>query len=234
MKVGVITFPGTNCNQDMSHAFKHVLGMEVVEVWHKDEALDTITSDDLVVIPGGFSYGDYVRSGAVANLSPIMKAVKSHAAKGGKVLGICNGFQILCEAGLLPGVLLRNENQHFIGITWPIKVESTNSYFTAAAQRNDVVELPCAHAEGRYFADEETIQNLKDNDQILFRYCESNGDITEQGNLNGSVESIAGICNKERNVIGMMPHPERAAETILNNTDGISLLYSICHEAKVC
>lgn len=227
MKVGVITFPGTNCNQDMTHAFKEVLGMEVVEIWHKDDHMDVITKDDLVVIPGGFSYGDYVRSGAVANLSPIMDAVKKHAAEGGKVLGICNGFQILCESGLLPGALLRNENQHFIGKTWPIRVESENSYFTTSTEKNTVMNLPCAHAEGRYYADESTIESLKAHDQILFRYCDTMGNITQEGNLNGSVDSIAGICNRERNVIGMMPHPERAAEEILNNTDGLPLLKSI-------
>ena len=220
MKFGVIQFPGSNCDDDMVHVLGTVMGRDTVKLWHKNEDLGDLTTDDCVIVPGGFSYGDYVRAGAVARFSPIMKAVREHAAKGGYVFGICNGFQILCEAGLLPGALLRNQEQKFISKNVFLRVETTNSAVTSKLSVGQVLKIPIAHAEGRYYADQETIAGLIANDQVLFHYSEPTGELTQAANMNGSTQAIAGICNAERNVFGMMPHPERAAEEILGNTDG--------------
>lgn len=217
MKVGVVVFPGSNCDRDTVHVFQNVLGLETSTVWHKETELSGFTSNDLVVIPGGFSYGDYLRSGAIARFSPIMNAVVEHANNGGMVIGICNGFQVLCEVGLLPGALLRNSGQKFICknifLNSPDKTLNQSAY-----------KIPIAHGEGRYYADDATIQELEQNGQILFRYCDEQGVNSEESNPNGSVSSIAGICSKNGNVIGMMPHPERASEEALGNSDGLALL----------
>lgn len=220
MKFGVVVFPGSNCDRDMIHVLRDVMQYEVEVLWHKDTSLNGFTKNDWIVLPGGFSYGDYLRSGAIARFSPIMESVIEFANNGGKVLGICNGFQILCESGLLPGALLRNSNQQFICENVYLKTETTNSLVTGALQTNQVIKIPIAHAEGRYYADEQTLTSLNEHDQITFRYCDSLGNVSDAANVNGSLENIAGICNKERTVFGMMPHPERAAEVALGNTDG--------------
>jgi phosphoribosylformylglycinamidine synthase len=220
MKFGVIQFPGSNCDDDMVHVLGTVMGRETVKLWHKDKTLDGFTTDDCIIVPGGFSYGDYVRAGAVARFSPIMAAVIDFADRGGYVFGICNGFQILCEAGLLPGALLRNRDQKFIAKNCYLTAETSNSAITSHLGDGQVLRLPIAHAEGRYYADEETVTSLIANDQVLFRYSDGAGDATEEANLNGSLQNIAGICNKGRNVFGMMPHPERASEKLVGNMDG--------------
>jgi phosphoribosylformylglycinamidine synthase len=221
MKFGVILFPGSNCDDDMVHVLGTVMGRETVKLWHKDEhALDDFTTDDCVIVPGGFSYGDYVRAGAVARFSPIMNSVIDFAKRGGYVFGICNGFQILCEAHLLPGALLRNRDQKFIAKNSFLRVETKNSAVTSALDVGDVINIPIAHAEGRYYADDETIAGLIANDQVLFRYTDATGEATLEANINGSTQNIAGICNAGRNVCGMMPHPERASEGLVGNTDG--------------
>lgn len=227
MRFGIITFPGSNCDHDMRHVLGDVLHQELVEIWHRDTHLHDLTSADCVVLPGGFSYGDYIRAGAIAHLAPVMKAVKKHASNGGLVLGICNGFQILCESGLLPGALVRNANQQFIGRDVYLCVETSNSLITHHYAESDVLCMPIAHAEGRYIADEETLDDLTLRDQILFTYCSSNGERTPSSDVNGSMRRIAGICNEGRNVFGMMPHPERAAESILGNTDGLALFQGL-------
>lgn len=221
MKFGVILFPGSNCDDDMVHVLGTVMGRETVKLWHKDEhALDDFTTDDCVIVPGGFSYGDYVRAGAVARFSPIMSSVIDFANRGGYVFGICNGFQILCEAHLLPGALLRNRDQKFIAKNCYLRTETKNSAVTSALEVGDVINIPIAHAEGRYYADDETVAGLIANDQVLFRYTDATGEATPEANINGSVQNIAGICNAGRNVFGMMPHPERASEGLVGNTDG--------------
>lgn len=221
MKFGVILFPGSNCDDDMVHVLGTVMGRETVKLWHKDEhALDSFTTDDCVIVPGGFSYGDYVRAGAVARFSPIMTSVIDFANRGGYVFGICNGFQILCEAHLLPGALLRNRDQKFIAKNCYLRTETSNSAITSTLEAGQVLKLPIAHAEGRYYADDATIADLVANDQVLFRYSDAAGDTTPEANLNGSTQHIAGICNARRNVFGMMPHPERASEALIGNTDG--------------
>ena len=221
MKFGVVIFPGSNCDHDMLHVLGTVMGQDVQEIWHKNTSLPAgFGPEDCVVLPGGFSYGDYLRSGAIASRSPIMQAVIAHAANGGKVLGVCNGFQILCESGLLPGALLHNDSRKFICKNVDIRVETTNSQYTQACQKGQVLRIPIAHAEGRYFADEATINSLKANDQILFRYCSAEGVADAEHNPNGAMDNIAGICNAGRNVFGMMPHPERCAEETLGNADG--------------
>jgi len=221
MKFGVILFPGSNCDDDMVHVLGTVMGRKTVKLWHKDEhALDDFTTDDCVIVPGGFSYGDYVRAGAVARFSPIMDSVIDFANRGGYVFGICNGFQILCEAHLLPGALLRNRDQKFIAKNCFLRVETNNSAVTSALDVGDVINIPIAHAEGRYYADDETIAGLITNDQVLFRYTDATGEPTPEANINGSTQNIAGICNANRNVFGMMPHPERASEGLVGNTDG--------------
>ncbi len=221
MKFGVILFPGSNCDDDMMHVLGTVMGRETVKLWHKDEhALDDFTTDDCIIVPGGFSYGDYVRAGAVARFSPIMKSVIDFANRGGYVFGICNGFQILCEAHLLPGALLRNRDQKFIAKNCYLRTETSQSAVTSHLQEGQIINIPIAHAEGRYYADEETIASLNANNQVLFRYTDGTGEASPEANINGSVENIAGICNAGRNVFGMMPHPERASEALVGNTDG--------------
>jgi phosphoribosylformylglycinamidine synthase len=224
MKFGVILFPGSNCDDDMVHVLGTVMGRETVKLWHKDkDALKDFTTDDCVIVPGGFSYGDYVRAGAVARFSPIMDSVIDFANRGGYVFGICNGFQILCEAELLPGALLRNRDQKFIAKNCFLRTETSNTKVTNALQVGQVLNIPIAHAEGRYYADDETIAGLIANDQVLFRYSDGAGDPTPEANINGSVQNIAGICNTGRNVFGMMPHPERASEDLLGNSDGYAV-----------
>jgi len=218
MKFGVVVFPGSNCDRDIFNALVQDLRQECVMLWHKDNDLSQFSTEDCIVLPGGFSYGDYLRTGAIARFSPIMQGVIEFANKGGKVLGICNGFQILCESHLLPGALLRNNNQQYICKNVFIKdVEDV------------VYKIPIAHGEGRYFADDVSLDKLEQNNQVLFRYCDENGNVVSEANPNGSARNIAGISNEGRNVIGMMPHPERACSTLLGNTDGrkvFKLLFS--------
>lgn len=224
MKVGVVIFPGSNCDKDAVFAFKNMFGCETVELWHKDTDLQGC---DLVFLPGGFSYGDYLRSGAIARFSPIMQSVIEFANNGGLVWGVCNGFQILCEAGLLPGVLLHNNNQKFNCKNVFIKPITNNSQITSNLTLGKALQIPVAHGEGRFFCDEKTMAELKANDQILFTYCDAQGNETAESNPNGALENIAGITNKTRNVFGMMPHPERAVDADLYNTDGRGLFESL-------
>ena len=224
MKCGVVTFPGSNCNHDMMYALGNILGQEVVELWHKDT--DT-QNCELIVLPGGFSYGDYLRSGAIARFSPIMDAVINHANKGGLLLGICNGFQILCESGLLPGALLHNNNQKFICKNVYLTPSSKTAGLTKDLTQGKAYKIPIAHGEGRYFADDDTIQSLFDQDQVLFQYCNQDGIINDEVNPNGSVQNIAGVTNTAKNVMGMMPHPERAVDELLGNQDGVALFESL-------
>lgn len=224
MKFGVVVFPGSNCDDDMIHVLGDVLQADVRKLWHKETSLEGLTTEDCIVLPGGFSYGDYLRAGAIARFSPIMQSVIAFARDGGKVLGICNGFQILCESHLLPGALVRNQEQKFISKNICLRVETNDSDLTHLAKVGDILQMPIAHAEGRYIPGPEGIEDLKANDQILFRYCDESGALL---NENGSTDFIAGICNRERNVFGMMPHPERASEAILGNTDGLVLFRSI-------
>ena len=224
MKCGVVTFPGSNCNHDMMYALGNILGQEVVELWHKDK--DT-QNCELIVLPGGFSYGDYLRSGAIARFSPIMDAVINHANKGGLLLGICNGFQILCESGLLPGALLHNNNQKFICKNVYLTPSSKTAGLTKDLTQGKAYKIPIAHGEGRYFADDDTIQSLFDKDQVLFQYCNQDGIIKDEVNPNGSVQNIAGVTNTAKNVMGMMPHPERAVDELLGNQDGVALFESL-------
>ncbi len=224
MKFGVVVFPGSNCDDDTCHAFGTLLGQDIVKIWHKDHSLQGC---DFLIIPGGFSYGDYLRSGAIARFSPIMTEVIAHAERGGYVLGICNGFQILVEAGLLQGVLLRNEKQAFISKNVFLKPETAHSLLTGGLDPARAYQVPIAHAEGRYFADDATLRSLNENDQVLFRYCDADARITPDANPNGSLENIAGICNAGRNVFGLMPHPERAADPLLGTTDGRLILESL-------
>ncbi len=218
MKVSILQFPGTNCEYDTQHAFEQ-LGATTEIIWHKSESIPEDTS--LLVVAGGFSYGDYLRSGAIARFSPVMKAVSEYANKGGKVLGICNGFQVLTEAGLLPGALKRNDNLHFISKHHHLKVVNNDNIFLEELACGDVVNIPIAHHDGNYFIDADGLQSLENNNQILLKYTDANGKVK---NPNGSVESIAGVCNKDKNVFGLMPHPERAMELILGSDDGIAML----------
>jgi len=220
---GVITFPGSNDDRDMARAVGRVLGDEIVALWHKDTTLHGV---DCVVLPGGFSYGDYLRCGALARFSPIMSAVVEHAAHGGLVLGTCNGFQILCEAGLLPGALVRNRSLRFVCDVVPIRVESADTPFTFGCRAGEVLQLPIKHGEGCYVADEATLAALEANDQIVFRYADRTGRVVPEVNPNGSVGNIAGVCNAQRNVLGLMPHPEHAVERLLGNEDGLKLFRS--------
>jgi phosphoribosylformylglycinamidine synthase len=217
MKAAVIVFPGSNCDRDVALAIEQSTGKPTQMVWHQDT---TVPDVDLIVVPGGFSYGDYLRCGAMAAHSPIMKDVKRHADKGVRVLGICNGFQVITEAGLLPGVLMRNKDLRFICRDVHLKVEDSQSAFTAKYNKGDVIRIPIAHAEGNYFADTETLKQIEDNGQVAFRYCSAEGEITEAANPNGSQHNIAGVFNKSRTVLGMMPHPERLADALLGGTDG--------------
>ena len=223
MKFGVVIFPGSNCDEDMVHVLEHGMGQRVERLWHKEHDLKGC---DMIVLPGGFSYGDYLRSGAIARFSPIMREVSAFAKKGGPVLGVCNGFQVLCEAGLLPGALLHNEGQRFICRNVFIRPQTRNTLLTTAVQDRPL-SIPIAHGEGRYYADASTIKALNDGDQVLFRYCDAEGRLRDDANPNGSLENIAGVCNAGRNVFGMMPHPERAADDRLGNTDGKALFQSL-------
>jgi phosphoribosylformylglycinamidine synthase subunit PurQ / glutaminase len=228
MKFGVVVFPGSNCDDDMVHVLSQVMGQEVIKLWHKDTSLKGFGKGDCIILPGGFSFGDYVRSGAIAQLSPIMHAVKDYANSGkGYVFGVCNGFQILCEAGLLPGVLLRNANQKFICDNVFLRPETKKTLLTRQLDPKKALKIPIAHADGRFHADEATLNALEQNKQILFRYCTADGKITDTANPNGAARNIAGICNARRNVFGMMPHPERASESVLGNTDGYGMFTSL-------
>ncbi|THU41018.1 phosphoribosylformylglycinamidine synthase subunit PurQ [Niastella caeni] len=222
MKFGVVVFPGSNCDRDMQDSLQNDLNQEVIMLWHKEKDLSMFKTEDCIVLPGGFSYGDYLRCGAIARFSPLMQSVIEFAQQGGKVLGICNGFQVLCESHLLPGVLLRNANQQFI---------CKNVYLKGVGS-DKALKIPIAHGEGRYHADEATLNKLEANNQVIYRYCNENGDITAQANPNGAIRNIAGICNETRNVFGMMPHPERATSDALGNTDGRIVLKSLIINAK--
>lgn len=223
MKFGIVVFPGSNCDRDMQNALQDDLQQEVRMLWHKDNDLSDFTTDDCIVLPGGFSYGDYLRCGALARFSPMMEQVIEFANKGGKVLGVCNGFQILCEAGLLPGVLLQNDHQKFTcKNTYIVNTGSNNMVSDVVG--NSALKIPVAHGEGRYHADAETLKKLEENNQIIFRYCNEHGEISDAVNPNGTTLNIAGICNEGRNVFGMMPHPERACSPQLNNLDGQAIL----------
>jgi phosphoribosylformylglycinamidine synthase subunit PurQ / glutaminase len=224
MKFGVVIFPGSNCDQDMIHVLQNVMQQEVVKLWHKETDLQ---GSDFIVLPGGFSYGDYLRSGAIARFSPIMNEVINHANKGGYLMGICNGFQILAEAGLVPGALLRNTNQQFICKNIYLKPATLNSSLTNTLHLNKAYKIPIAHGEGRYFADSDTLKQVVDNDQVLFYYSDENANVLENANPNDSLLNIAGVMNKNKNVFGMMPHPERASELELGNTDGKGIFESI-------
>jgi len=231
---GVVVFPGSNCDHDCYHVLKHVLGVPAYFIWHKEENIDPAFK--VIVLPGGFSYGDYLRTGAIARFSPVMKAVKRFAENGGLVIGICNGFQILLEARLLPGAMLRNKGLRFICRDVHIRVENNRTPFTKECKDGQVLRIPIAHGDGNYFATPELLRELNDNGQIVFRYCTQDGQITDSANPNGSLENIAGIINKEGNILGMMPHPERASEEILGNTDGLyifkSMLKTVVGEAS--
>lgn len=227
---GVIVFPGSNCDHDAYHAMKHVMNSEVKFLWHKDTDLSGI---DFLIIPGGFSYGDYLRSGAIARFSPIMQEVVKFAEKGGPVMGICNGFQILLEAGLIPGAMMHNKELKFVCKNIFMRCESTDSLFTNSLQKGQIFNVPVSHGEGNYFIDQEGLKSLQDNDQILFRYCDETGNFTDLTNFNGSTDNIAGICNTQRNVLGLMPHPERAMEEVLGSEDGKLIFDSILHSLSV-
>ena len=224
MKFGVIVFPGSNCDHDAYHVISKHVGQPVDFIWHRETDLSTY---DAVIIPGGFSYGDYLRAGALASFSPVMTSVKEFAARGGFVLGICNGFQILCETGLLPGALIRNKELHFICQHVNVRVETTSSPFTHELRGGQVLSLPVAHAEGNYVCDDETYEELIREDRVVFRYCDPAGASGELANINGSRDHIAGICSRERNVLGLMPHPERACEDLLGSSDGSGLFRSL-------
>lgn len=229
MKFAVLQFPASNCDQDAIHALRNVLGQNAYYVWHKDTDLG---NPDAVIVPGGFSYGDYLRTGAIARFSPVMQAVQQFAAEGGLVLGICNGFQILCEAGLLPGALVRNRSLQFRCEHVFLKTATHDSPFTCRIPAGKLLRIPIAHGEGCYFADEPTLARLRANNQILWQYCDAGGNLTDAANPNGSLLNIAGICNEARNVAGLMPHPERACEEILGSTDGRLIFESMIHSLK--
>ena len=220
MKFGVVVFPGSNCDADMMHALRDELGQEVVMLWHKERDLSAFSPDDCIVLPGGFSYGDYLRCGAIARFSPMMQSVIRFAGEGGRVLGVCNGFQVLCEAGLLPGVLLRNAHMQFACRNVHIK-----------GSDDKALKVPIAHGEGRYHADPVTLDRLEAEGRVLYRYCDATGAVTEDSNPNGSSRNIAGVCNEGRNVFGMMPHPERACNPLLGNTDGRHVFSHLFREA---
>ncbi|MFA9211204.1 MAG: hypothetical protein RLZZ493_535 [Bacteroidota bacterium] len=224
MKFGVVTFPGSNCDEDMAYVLENIMGQKVERLWHKDTDLKGV---DFVILPGGFSYGDYLRSGAIAKLSPIMGEVINHANKGGYVMGICNGFQILTESGLLEGALLHNNTQKFICKNVFLKPATAETAITKGLDLEKAYKIPIAHGEGRFYAADETMKSILDNDQLLFKYCSENGEVADEFNPNGSLLNIAGICNKQRNVFGMMPHPERAADANLANQDGKRFFESI-------
>jgi phosphoribosylformylglycinamidine synthase subunit PurQ / glutaminase len=227
MKFGVVIFPGSNCDADILHVCGVVMGCEVRKLWHKDTSLQDLTPSDCIMIPGGFSYGDYLRCGAIARFSPIMEKVTEHANNGGYVWGICNGFQILCESHLLPGALLRNDHQKFLCQNQYLLPVTNNSAITRQLDLQQPLNIPIAHAEGRYYASDAVLNAMKKNDQVLFKYCDANGKTDNHANPNGAIENIAGICNSTRNVFGMMPHPERASESVLGNMDGKKLFESL-------
>lgn len=231
MKFGVVVFPGSNCDRDTVYALSNVLDQQVVELWHKQTHIDS--NLDVVVVPGGFSYGDYLRSGALAKFSPIMDAVVNFANNGGFVFGICNGFQILCEAGLLPGALLHNSSHRFVCKNIYLAPDCRNTALTKFLPLDRPLKIPIAHAQGRYYADRQTIAQMRINGQILFRYCDEKGVVSEQSNPNGAMENIAGVCNQGKNVFGMMPHPERAADDELGNTDGRLILESLIKSLQI-
>jgi len=224
MKFGVVIFPGSNCDQDMIYVLRTIMKQDVTELWHKDHSLQNC---DMIILPGGFSYGDYLRSGAIARFSPIMEKVGEFAEKGGYVFGVCNGFQILCEANLVPGTLLHNTDRKFVCKNVFIKTQNANTLITSAIPKDRALKIPIAHGEGSYFNDADSLKKMNENGQILFRYCDEKGNITPEANPNGTLENIAGVCNAGKNVFGMMPHPERAADPTLGNTDGRFLFESI-------
>jgi phosphoribosylformylglycinamidine synthase subunit PurQ / glutaminase len=224
MKFGVIVFPGSNCDRDVATVTQGILNKPTRMVWHQETDISDI---DVIVLPGGFSYGDYLRCGAIARFSPVINSVIEHANRGKYILGICNGFQILTEIGLLPGALIRNRDLHFICDRLPLKVERNNTAWTSGYQNGQVITIPIAHGEGRYYADRNTIKALEDKDRVLFRYCSKSGEINQESNPNGSIDNIAGIINSQGNVLGMMPHPERAADSSLGFTDGLPLFKSL-------
>ena len=224
MKVGVIIFPGSNCDHDAYWAFSQVFGQPTTMLWHESHDLENV---DVVIVPGGFAYGDYLRTGAIAKFSPVMESVRKFAAGGGLVMGICNGFQILTESGLLPGALLRNRGLKYICKPVQIRCETTDTPFTHLCEKNEVLTVPIGHMEGNYFCDEATLEQLRKQNRIVFRYCSADGKITDETNPNGSLDNIAGICNEGHNVLGMMPHPERASEPVMGMTDGVRILESV-------
>ena len=230
MKFGIVTFPGSNCDYDAYRAVVDQLGAEATYLWHKSHELEGV---DVVILPGGFSYGDYLRAGAIARFSPIMREVVAHARRGGPVLAICNGFQIACEAGLLPGALVRNAGMRFISDAVHLRVENESTMFTAEYEKGAVLRIPIAHGEGRYVADAATIARLQDEDRVVFRYCNAEGELTRDANPNGSMRAIAGIVSDEGNVLGMMPHPERAVEPLLGPPDGLRLFESLLARTAV-
>jgi phosphoribosylformylglycinamidine synthase len=229
MKFGVVVFPGSNCDHDAYHATKHVVGQDAEFLWHKETDLK---GADVLILPGGFSYGDYLRTGAIARFSPIMREVQAFAAKGGPVLGVCNGFQILLEAGLIPGAMLRNRSVKFVCAHVNVRVEQLDTPFTGAARKGQVLRLPIAHGEGNYFASPDVLAKLEANRQVIFRYVTPAGEVTDDANPNGSINGIAGLCNDARNVVGLMPHPERACESPLGSTDGLVILESAVQAIK--
>ena len=229
MKFGVVIFPGSNCDEDIIYVLEKIMGQQVVRLWHKDHDLQGC---DFIVLPGGFSFGDYLRSGAIARFSPIMQEVIQFAAKGGYVWGVCNGFQILTEAGMLPGALLHNNNRKFNCSNIYIVPQTANSMLTSQIDPQRALKIPIAHGEGNYFADADLLKSLNDNDQVLFRYSDESGNITAEGNPNGSIQNIAGVCNAARNVFGIMPHPERASDSLLANQDGLAIFESILSLVK--
>ena len=224
MKFGIVLLPGSNCDHDAMHVTKDVLGADAEFLWHKDTDLK---GSDCVIIPGGFAYGDYLRAGALAKFAPIMEPIRRHAAEGGLVLGICNGFQVLTEVGLLPGALMRNQHLRFLSRDVYLRTEQTDTPFTAELRPGQVLKMPIAHGEGNYYADDATLDALERQGRVVFRYCDSEGRLTDEGNPNGSARHIAGVCSEGRNVLGLMPHPERCAESILGNADGLSMFKSI-------
>jgi len=224
---GVLVFPGSNCDHDAYHAMAHIMNAKTEFIWHKDTDLANV---DFLIVPGGFSYGDYLRTGAIARFSSVMQEVTKFAVSGKPVLGICNGFQILLEAGLLPGAMLHNKQLRYVCKQVYLRCETTDSIFTKNLSQRQVLQVPVAHGEGNYYTDEDQLKKLQDNDQVVFRYCTADGEVTDEVNFNGSVDNIAGICNKQRNVMGMMPHPERAMEQQLGSADGKLIFESILNE----
>lgn len=230
MKFGILVFPGSNCDHDAYHATAHILGATATFIWHKETDLQ---QSDVIIVSGGFSYGDYLRSGAIAKYSPIMQSVTNFAHKGGSVIGICNGFQILLESNLLPGAMLHNEQLKFVCKQTYVKIKSTKSPFTSQLNMNQVLQIPIAHGEGNYFIDSDGLKSLEDNDQIIFTYCNETGVETKESNPNGTMNNIAGICNTNGNVLGMMPHPERAVEKMIGSDDGLLLFKSVLERFSV-